>query len=287
MTEKRKAPAGTGARGTNLNRLRENSASAPANASAATRFGITEEALSEIRASVIECLEHDVRALAAHQRPLSGVLVFSRSRKTSRPAANRDWARHFGLALRPIWLNAFNSYVKLLTSTIIAHAPDGRAADWKTIFDDAVQFCTALEESDRCATWYMLAFGRAGKSGDQPSADEYGAFREALSLWRNRYSWPDQRRLEDRAERMVRHIVRIDPEKTAGNTIQLPTIAEFRRMGIITQKQAATWLHCTTRTIRTYIKNSQLSKTNTGKVCCDDKWARKLRLQYGPTLRAM
>jgi len=217
-----------------------------------------------------------VCALAARQRPLSGVLVFSRSRKTSHPATYRDWARHFGLALRPAWLNAFDSYVKLLTNTIIAH---GRPTDWKTIFDDAVQFCTGLEESDRCGKWYVLAFGRVGKSGEQPSANEYGAFREALSLWRNRYSWPDQRRLDDRAERMVRHIVRLAPErKLRGN---LPTLQEFRyQIGTLTHKRAAEYLGCDPRTIRNYLQKGELTKAKGGKVSCDDKWSRKILAKY-------
>jgi hypothetical protein len=131
-----------------------------------------------------------------------------------RPALTRATiSERSSSATAPAWLNAFDSYVKLLTSTIIAHTPGGRAVDWKPIFHDAVQFWAALEESDHCASWYAFAFGRVGKSGEQPSADEYKAFREALSLWGNRYSWPDQGRLDDRAEQMVRHIVRLAPRE--------------------------------------------------------------------------
>jgi len=70
------------------------------------------------------------------------------------------------------------------------------------------------------------------------------------------------------------------PER--GESAQLPTLHEFRyELGTLTQKQAAKYLHCTTRTIRTYTQKGKLSKTKGGRVVCsDDKWARKIREVY-------
>ncbi len=290
--EERKAPAGTGAERYILNRLRENSASAPADASVATQLGITEQALSEIRETVMEDWYRDVRELARKQRPPTEVLVYSRSRKTLRPCGYEDWARNFGLALRPIWLKAFDSCIDLLTRTAIAHGQDIDLIDWKVIFAEAVRFCVAIEESDRCTSLYAFAFGRVGKSGEQPSADEYEAFREGVSLWRNRYSWPDQRRLDDRAEQMIRHIVRLAPDKAAqkaqlATPVELPTLKEIRSLGVITQRQAGQYLRRTTRTIRSYVKQRRLNATKTGKICCDDKLVIEIRKKYGPAVRLM
>jgi hypothetical protein len=61
---------------------------------------------------------------------------------------------------------------------------------------------------------------------------------------------------------------------------ELPTIDEFRKLGTLTQKQAAQYLRRTPRMIRAYIQKGELLKAKGGRVKCDDKWVRKLRATY-------
>src|SRR6516225_7816832 len=97
-----------------------------------------------------------------------------------------------------------------------------------------------------------------------PEEDESITRRE---VW-NVFGWRRLERLEAQVESL-----------DWGESVELPTLHEFRyELGTLTQKLAAKYLRCTTRTIRTYIQKGRLSKTRGGKVVCsDDRWARKIR----------
>jgi len=61
---------------------------------------------------------------------------------------------------------------------------------------------------------------------------------------------------------------------------ELPTIREFRAWGTITQKLAAFYLGCATRTIRDRMQRHELSRAKGGKVRCDDKLEKMLREKH-------
>jgi len=181
-------------------------------------LGITENALSEIGHSVAEELNVSALALASKQRPIREMRIFNRRSRTSQACSYEDWAKHFGTALWPLFVRAFETYVKVVAETIVKHRSGERPLAWRPVFEQALQFCRAFEDLYR--PWLGIAFGHVGSPGEQLSARECAAFLSSLSKWRTVWL-PDQQKfstLEQRAERIVNSIFRLAPGRTARNS---------------------------------------------------------------------
>jgi hypothetical protein len=222
-----------------LNRRSKNSSAEPARITAAAQFGITREAFEEIGLTVNEDLSRHARDLVASQRPATEMHVASHSRKTLRPCQYDDWARSFGRSLALLLFPAFESYIDLLTETIISHRRDNRPVDGKLIFSEAVRWCAGFEQSEECRTWLYLAFGRVGSSGAQLGPAEWEAFREALKTWRIVCDGARFSTLEKHAERMIAHKMRLAPENAGpvgrGNRPPKLTAREMKILQVIQQ----------------------------------------------------
>jgi len=57
----------------------------------------------------------------------------------------------------------------------------------------------------------------------------------------------------------------------------------LKKLNSISQLEAAEYLDCTDRTIRSRIDDKRLDKSKKGRVICNDKLLTELRKQHGPS----
>jgi hypothetical protein len=262
----------------------------------ASQFGVDELVLHEIEQTARECLRQ--RALrravddAWHERRaklFEGRFRESGINRASQLLAAEDLVREFAQALHPILIDVATTYVEMLTKAILDRRKRRKSIHWQAIIDRAMRFCNTETGWQQSGEWIRKLFDTT--YGDlkfwTPRAKV--AFEVALSAWSIvTQEWDSEtplRSFQDVAEGRIAHLVRMAPPMESSRSTELPTLQEFLKIGILTQKQAAEFLRCTTRTVRSYIKKGELTKTKGGKVRCDDKWSRKLRNLYGSAVR--
>jgi hypothetical protein len=176
----------------------------------ASRFGVTEDAFSEVGDTVAEKLMSDALALAI-QNP------WAQSPRDS-------LASRFGMALHPLFVKAFDSYIELLTKTILEHRRSNKPIEQESIVKQALQFCRDFEDSEKSSGWLTMAFAKTGAQFGQP---EHHAFLTSLSLWTA--GWDSEhyrfRNVTKRADRVIRRLVRLAPEvKPTARNAPSPTV---------------------------------------------------------------
>jgi hypothetical protein len=260
-----------------VKRQRNNSASVATEArvgaaTLAARFGITEDALSEIGDTVAEELNSRAFELASQQRET----------RKMRPAPGNDrWPAHFGVALHPLFVRAFESYVELLTKTILAHGRSTRPVGQESIIEQALQFCRGFEDLSQSGPWLSIT----GPSGAQIGPSECDAFLTSLSRWT--LGWePSEYRFQNvrkRGARIIKHAVRLAPErKPMRQDWPQRSREELKKLESLSRKDAAMELCCKGRTLRYCLQKKQLDQTKAKRILLNQKFWHLYDTKHSP-----
>jgi hypothetical protein len=281
-----------------VNRKQDNLARSQATAS---WFGISQQALSEIEETVHEHLRERALRLSM-ERPwesLANQLFHERGGgdRVAKALSAEDFVREFGLSLHSSLARSGEEYVEMLTRAIVEHDERQRKPiRWESIAEQAIRFCSREAAWENSAEWLVRGFKMAGLETSLFTVRTKVVFETSLFGWLLIFrTWDDKDPVTnffEVAARKIRHIARLAPQ----NSIQaptneqeiesrVPTVAELKNKGAISQKHAAEHLRCDPRTIRNYIQRGKLTRTSRGLVVCDDKLTQRLREKFGPALR--
>jgi hypothetical protein len=206
-----------------------------------------------------------------------------------------DLAIEFGEVLRPMLVETGEEYVEMLTQAIMEHRGKHKPIRWKLIAEQAIASCCRASSWQQSSEWLAKMLETAGFRGEHFNPRAQVAFETILLGWMVIFrSWDNEEPLTgfyEVALRKIRHLVRLAPKTSVTNDASkqriespIPSLVELEKKAVITQRRAAEHLRCDRRTIRRYIKNGELTKTERSLIVCDDKLKRKLRQKFGPAV---
>jgi len=173
-----------------------------AEATAARRFGISEEAFREIERAIGDRLALRALALARDPRWAQPERFIQKSGNW-RTYRYDNLARKFGTALRSLLVKAAIAYVGLLTETITKHRRRKQRVRWQSIYSQAMEFCGAFARWEQSGEWLVTAFRTASIDSKRIGPRERVAFLATLSVW------PVP--VEKEARKTIRHIALLAP----------------------------------------------------------------------------
>ncbi len=178
-----------------------------AEAIAARRFGISEDAFGEIERSIGEYLALHASAIAR-----APCWTQRETREKFTPGDENfqvygyDWlAREFAKRLGGVFADAAVEYVRLLTKTITEHRLSKQPIPWESISSQAREVCNPFIPWERSKSHLYKLFLNLGIDFRRIGPRVSNAFMSGLSIWPSTF--------ERKAQRTIRHIALLAPGK--------------------------------------------------------------------------